>query len=109
MSDPHTFAAVPMKTVGPLLLAGPEVEGEVSVPLATYESPLWPSVDRGARVTRACGGLKVVVVDERMTRSVVLRGRRRGGGRRRGRARAPLAPRPTCRTPPAPPPAGSPS
>lgn len=72
MSDPHTFAAVPMKTVGPLLLAGPEVEGEVSVPLATYESPLWPSVDRGARVTRGCGGLKVVVVDERMTRSVVV-------------------------------------
>ena len=72
MSDPHTFAAVPMKTVGPLLLAGPEVEGEISVPLATYESPLWPSVDRGARLTRACGGVKVVVVDERMTRSVVV-------------------------------------
>jgi hydroxymethylglutaryl-CoA reductase (NADPH) len=53
MSDPHSFAAVPMKTVGPILLAGPEVEGEVPVPLATYESPLWPSVDRGARVSPA--------------------------------------------------------
>ena len=72
MSDPHPYAAVPMKTVGPLLLAGPEVTGEVFVPLATYESPLWPSVDRGARVTRACGGLTAVVVDERMTRSVVV-------------------------------------
>lgn len=72
MSDPHHFAAVPMKTVGPILLAGPEVTGEVSIPLATYESPLWPSVDRGARVSRACGGLKVVVVDERMTRSIVV-------------------------------------
>ena len=61
-----------MKTVGPILLAGPEVEGEVWVPLATYESPLWPSVDRGARITRACDGLKAVVVDERMTRSVVV-------------------------------------
>ncbi len=61
-----------MKTVGPILLAGPEVVGEVAVPLATYESPLWPSVDRGARVTRACGGLQAVVVDERMTRSVVV-------------------------------------
>ena len=72
MSDVHAFAAVPMKTVGPILLAGPEVEGEIWAPLATYESPLWPSVDRGARVTRACGGLKAVVVDERMTRSVVV-------------------------------------
>jgi len=72
MSDPHSFAAVPMKTVGPALLAGPEVSGEVVIPLATYESPLWPSVDRGARVTQACGGLKAVVVDERMTRSVVV-------------------------------------
>ena len=72
MSNPHPYAAVPMKTVGPLLLAGPEVTGEVFVPLATYESPLWPSVDRGARVTRACGGLTAVVVDERMTRSVVV-------------------------------------
>ena len=72
MSDPHPFAAVPMKSVGPLRLAGPEVEGEFFVPLATYESPLWPSVDRGARVTRACGGLTAVVVDERMTRSIVV-------------------------------------
>jgi hydroxymethylglutaryl-CoA reductase (NADPH) len=72
MSDPHSFAAVPMKTVGPILLAGPEVEGEVPVPLATYESPLWPSVDRGARVSRACGGVTVVIVDERMTRSVAV-------------------------------------
>ena len=72
MSDLHACAAIPMKTVGPILLAGPEVEGEVWVPLATYESPLWPSVDRGARITRACDGLKAVVVDERMTRSVVV-------------------------------------
>lgn len=67
------FAQVPMKRVGPILLAGPEVTGEIAVPLATYESPLWPSVDRGARVTRHCGGLRAVVVDERMTRSVTVK------------------------------------
>ena len=72
MSDVNAVAAVPMKTVGPVLMAGPEVAGEVWLPLATFESPLWPSVDRGARVTRACGGLSAVVVDERMTRSVAV-------------------------------------
>lgn len=72
MSDVNAVAAVPMKTVGPVLMAGPEVTGEVWIPLATYESPLWPSVDRGARVSRACGGITAVVVDERMSRSIVV-------------------------------------
>jgi hydroxymethylglutaryl-CoA reductase (NADPH) len=63
---------VPQQTVGPLLLRGPEVDGRVSVPLATYESPLWPSVNRGARVSREVGGIRAVVLDERMTRSVIL-------------------------------------
>lgn len=72
MTNEHEVAAVPMRWVGPMLLAGPEVTGEVEVPLATYESPLWPSVERGARVTRAVGGLSVVVVSEGMTRSIAV-------------------------------------
>lgn len=66
------MAGVPMQWVGPIKLVGPEVEGEISVPLATYESPLWPSTNRGARVSVQSGGLKAVVVDDRMTRSVLL-------------------------------------
>ena len=66
------FAAVPMRRVGPIRLAGPETEGEVTVPLATFETPLWPSVARGARVTAAAGGIRAVVVDERMARSILL-------------------------------------
>ncbi len=66
------FASVPMRCVGPVLLRGPEVQGEVMIPLATYESPLWPSVDRGARVSVAMGGVLAVVTDERMTRSILL-------------------------------------
>ena len=72
MTKEHEFAAVPMRWVGPIAFAGPEVMGEVKAPLATYESPLWPSVDRGARVTRAVGGLSVVVVSEGMTRSIAV-------------------------------------
>jgi hydroxymethylglutaryl-CoA reductase (NADPH) len=68
----NLVAAVPMRLVGPARLAGPEVEGDVLLPLATYETPLWPSVDRGARVSRECGGIQAVVVDERMTRSVIV-------------------------------------
>ncbi len=72
MKASEQAAAIPLRWVGPLKLAGPEVTGELKVPLATYETPLWPSVTRGARVSLACGGIRGVVVDERMTRSVLL-------------------------------------
>jgi len=46
---------------------------EVSVPLATYETPLWPSVGRGASISREIeGGIRTVVIDERMSRSVLF-------------------------------------
>ena len=62
-----------MRFVGPLKLSGPVIEGDYEVPLATYETPLWPSVNRGARVSMQCeGGIKCTVVDERMTRSVLF-------------------------------------
>ncbi|HMP90053.1 MAG TPA: hydroxymethylglutaryl-CoA reductase [Kiritimatiellia bacterium] len=70
--SPDSFASVPMKWVGPVSIQNPECTGEYEVPLATFESPLWPSVARGAKVTVVGGGLKVTVVDERMTRSVVV-------------------------------------
>jgi hydroxymethylglutaryl-CoA reductase (NADPH) len=73
-AETTAVAAIPMRTVGPIRMAGPEVTGDILVPLATYETPLWPSVDRGARVSVACGGIKAVVVDERMTRSILLEG-----------------------------------
>jgi len=74
MKTPETdeVAAVPLRWVGPVKLIGPEVTGEVLVPLATYEAPLWPSVQRGARVAALAGGIRAVVVDDRMTRSVLL-------------------------------------
>ena len=65
-------AAIPMRKVGPIRLSGPEVEGEAQVPLATFETPLWPSVERGARVTAQAGGIRAAIFDERMTRSVLV-------------------------------------
>lgn len=66
------IATIPMRSVGPIKLTGPVVETEVLVPLATFETPLWPSVHRGAKVTAESGGIRAIVIDERMTRSIVL-------------------------------------
>lgn len=66
------IATIPMRSVGPIKIIGPEVETEVLVPLATFETPLWPSVHRGAKACAQSGGIRAVVIDERMTRSIVL-------------------------------------
>ena len=66
------IATVPMRLIGPLRFNGPELTAELLIPLATFETPLWPSTHRGARVCTQAGGIKAVVVDERMTRSVLL-------------------------------------
>ena len=66
-------ASIPMRRVGPVLLQGPVIDNEsVLLPLATFETPLWPSVARGARVATRGGGLSVVVNDDRMSRSILL-------------------------------------
>lgn len=68
-----SYTPIPTQWVGPLVFKGDLVEGPVSVPLATYESPLWPSTARGAGVSRHAGGIHVTLVDERMTRSIAVR------------------------------------
>lgn len=67
------YTAIPTQWVGPIHVTGNVVDTEVHVPLATYESPLWPSVGRGAKVSRLCpGGIAATLVDDRMTRSIIL-------------------------------------
>ncbi|MEM6579208.1 MAG: hydroxymethylglutaryl-CoA reductase [Pseudomonadota bacterium] len=66
---------VPTEWVGPMQITGNVMDEAVRVPMATYETPLWPSTGRGARVTRHAGGVRCTLVDERMTRSVILRAR----------------------------------
>lgn len=65
-------ATIPMRTVGPVKIISTEVTAEVPLPLATFESPLWPSTHRGARVCTEAGGIKATVIDERMTRSILV-------------------------------------
>ncbi|NKY24979.1 hydroxymethylglutaryl-CoA reductase [Nocardia gamkensis] len=72
-STDQCSANVPMKWVGPLRISGNTAIGELMVPLATYESPLWPSVGRGARISTLIeAGIVTTLVDERMTRSILL-------------------------------------
>lgn len=63
---------VPLQWVGPLRMNVGGGSESLSVPLATYESPLWPSTRRGALVSQHAGGIECTVIDERMTRSILL-------------------------------------
>ncbi len=65
---------IPVKTIGPIKIIGSEVNTEVEVRLATFETPMWPSTNRGASVTRKCAGLQCTIFDDRMTRSILLEG-----------------------------------
>ncbi|MFM8455007.1 MAG: hydroxymethylglutaryl-CoA reductase [Gammaproteobacteria bacterium] len=44
------------------------------IPLSTFEAPLWPSCQRGARITRLLqdSGLQIMVLKDAMVRSIVL-------------------------------------
>jgi len=66
------MAMIPMRWVGPIRIISAEVDEAVHVPLATLESPLWPSTQRGAMVCNQAGGIHAIVKDERMTRSILL-------------------------------------
>lgn len=66
------YTPVPLQYVGPIAIHGEESTYEVDVPLATFESPLWPSVARGARVTKHAGGIATVITHDGMSRSVVF-------------------------------------
>ncbi|MBS9534990.1 hydroxymethylglutaryl-CoA reductase [Mycobacterium sp. M1] len=62
-----------MRWVGPVKVTGNVASVETKVPLATYETPLWPSVGRGAKISMLTErGIVATLVDDRMTRSVLV-------------------------------------
>jgi hydroxymethylglutaryl-CoA reductase (NADPH) len=66
------FAFIPQKVIGPVRVKSECFDELISVPLATYESPLWPSVQRGARVFNKAGGIQTTVISQTMTRSIAF-------------------------------------
>ncbi|MDE0840832.1 MAG: hydroxymethylglutaryl-CoA reductase [Porticoccaceae bacterium] len=65
-------AQVPIGLVGPLYVVGEHAQGDFYVPMATTEGTLVASYNRGARLLRDSGGIKVTVVDDAMQRAAVF-------------------------------------
>jgi hydroxymethylglutaryl-CoA reductase (NADPH) len=62
-------AQVPIGVAGPLLVDGEHAQGNFFVPLATAEGTLVASYNRGMKLLRAAGGVKVTVMDDAMQRA----------------------------------------
>jgi hydroxymethylglutaryl-CoA reductase (NADPH) len=62
-------AQVPLGVAGPLLVDGEHARGEFFVPLATAEGTLVASYNRGMKMLREAGGVKVTVMDDVMQRA----------------------------------------
>lgn len=65
---------IPTRWIGPLKISGEYLDQAlIEVPLATYETTLWPSSARGAKLSRLCpAGIQCVITQDNMTRSVLL-------------------------------------
>lgn len=66
------ITAIPTKTVGSITIVAKTWQADLEVPMATFESTLWPSTQRGAKVTKLAGGVHVSTQRNCMTRSVLL-------------------------------------
>jgi hydroxymethylglutaryl-CoA reductase (NADPH) len=72
------FTRIPTSHVGPIFidsmhdLQSTLQNLNVTVPLATYETTLFHSVGRGAKVTRLAKTLKTTLISDHMTRSILL-------------------------------------
>ncbi|MGK2954217.1 MAG: hydroxymethylglutaryl-CoA reductase [Solirubrobacterales bacterium] len=62
-------AQIPIGLAGPLLVNGEHAQGDFYVPMATTEGTLLASYNRGMKLLRAAGGVKVTIVDEAMQRA----------------------------------------
>ncbi|MDR1375345.1 MAG: hypothetical protein LBJ45_00830 [Holosporaceae bacterium] len=63
---------IPTKIVESIKINYGQVVCLVSAPMATFEIPLWSSVWRGALVSQKTVGINVRVIDDLMSRSVIL-------------------------------------
>jgi len=67
----HT-TPVPTRLIGPIHIKSQSWDSEVEVPMATFETTLWPSTNRGAKLSRLCGGIEVSLLKNTMSRSIVM-------------------------------------
>ena len=67
-----TSTSIPTRWIGPIEVLGQYIQGPCHVPMATFETTLWPSTQRGAKVTKLSGGIHTVLDQDNMTRSMIL-------------------------------------
>ena len=67
-----TTTTIPTRLIGPILVHGHSIDGEVKVPMATFETTLWPSTSRGAKISRLSNGIHTTVRNHGMTRSIAV-------------------------------------
>lgn len=72
------FTKIPSSYIGPIYFKSLQgfddtlYDKEVTVPLATYETTLFHSVGRGAKITRLSKTLKTTLISDHMTRSILF-------------------------------------
>jgi len=64
---------VPVGVAGPLRISGRWARGDFYVPLSTTEGALIASVNRGAKALSLSGGVKLRILEDRMTRAPLFR------------------------------------
>ncbi|MDR3187259.1 MAG: hypothetical protein LBT63_02420 [Holosporaceae bacterium] len=70
--DSKIATVIPTKVVGQIKIIYKGAVCLISTPLATLEIPLWSSVKRGALVSQKTAGIDVRVIDDVMSRSVIV-------------------------------------
>ncbi|MDR0677355.1 MAG: hypothetical protein LBF57_01605 [Holosporaceae bacterium] len=63
---------VPTRIIGPIKINYDNSTELIYIPLATFETPIWSSVKRGALVSQKTAGINIEVIDDLMTRSIVV-------------------------------------
>ena len=72
------FTPIPTKWVGPVTFSSVTNLGQIStinstqIPLATLETTLFFSVQRGLKVIKNAGGIRSTLISDSMTRSITL-------------------------------------
>lgn len=73
MISPWNDTVIGTKAIGPISINFGCICEDVVVPLATFETPLWNSINRGALVSKLCGGINAIIQKELMTRSFIVK------------------------------------
>ncbi|MDR2106921.1 MAG: hypothetical protein LBO73_00095 [Holosporaceae bacterium] len=73
LKEPELETIIPTKVIGPMKICCNGEPSELcSVPMATFEIPLWHSAQRGALLSKKTAGICVGLIDDVMTRSVIF-------------------------------------